>query len=299
MRRRWLVLGAFVVVLLAAAGGAAWFTQFSNADASAAVQVKKKHARPALAHHYRRAKADPERPFGNPQVDYPVLSDGARGSNVLRLQQLLAHHGYLPVSFDAKGKQPLYTLAPRQGTFTWRFAPPPGLKDQWQAGYYGTATRGAVMAFQADNGMTPDGVAGAHVWHGLLSPKPRPAPRPYTSVLVSKSLPESITIYQGSKPVFTAAANTGIPGEDTPDGTWPVYVRYTSQTMSGTNPDGSHYSDPGVPWVSYFYGGDAVHGFPRASYGSPQSLGCVELAFGDAKTAYDLMSYGTLVTVTG
>ena len=38
--------------------------------------------------------------------------------------------------------------------------------------------------------------------------------------------------------------------------------------MSGTNPDGSHYSDPGVPWVSYFNGGDALHGFLRASYGS-------------------------------
>ena len=34
--------------------------------------------------------------------------------------------------------------------------------------------------------------------------------------------------------------------------------------MSGTNPDGSHYSDPGVPYVAYFNGGDAVHGFSAA-----------------------------------
>ena len=34
-------------------------------------------------------------------------------------------------------------------------------------------------------------------------------------------------------------------------------------TMSGTNPDGSHYHDPGIPWVSYFNGGDALHGFIR------------------------------------
>ena len=48
-------------------------------------------------------------------------------------------------------------------------------------------------------------------------------------------------------------------------------------TMSGTNPDGSHYHDPGLRYISYFNGGDALHYFPRGSYGSPQSLGCVEL----------------------
>ena len=57
----------------------------------------------------------------------------------------------------------------------------------------------------------------------------------------------------------------------------PIYERLTTTTMSGTNPDGSHYSDPGVKWVNYFSGGSAVHGFPRASYGSPQSVGCLEL----------------------
>ncbi len=47
--------------------------------------------------------------------------------------------------------------------------------------------------------------------------------------------------------------------------------------MTGTDPDGVHYVAPDVPWVNYFNGGDAVHGYPRASYGFPQSNGCVEL----------------------
>ena len=47
--------------------------------------------------------------------------------------------------------------------------------------------------------------------------------------------------------------------------------------MEGTNPDGSHYNDVGVPWVNYFSGGDAIHGFVRPGYGWPQSLGCVEV----------------------
>ena len=47
--------------------------------------------------------------------------------------------------------------------------------------------------------------------------------------------------------------------------------------MSGTNPNGTHYDDPGIRWISYFHGGEALHAFNRASFGTPQSLGCVEL----------------------
>jgi lipoprotein-anchoring transpeptidase ErfK/SrfK len=67
--------------------------------------------------------------------------------------------------------------------------------------------------------------------------------------------------------------------------------------MTGTNPDGSHYSDPGIPWVSYFNGGDALHGFVRAHYGFPQSDGCVEMPPANAAVVYPLTPIGTLVTV--
>jgi lipoprotein-anchoring transpeptidase ErfK/SrfK len=77
-----------------------------------------------------------------------------------------------------------------------------------------------------------------------------------------------------------------------------VYLRYTSQTMSGTNPDGSHYADPGIPWISYFNGGDALHGFVRSTYGWPQSLGCVEMTYAAAKVIWPFTPLGTLVTVT-
>jgi lipoprotein-anchoring transpeptidase ErfK/SrfK len=97
---------------------------------------------------------------------------------------------------------------------------------------------------------------------------------------------------------FSSPANTGIPQAPTALGTYPVYLRYASTTMQGTNPDGTHYNDPGVPWVSCFNGGDAVHGFLRGSYGSPQSRGCVELPYAAAEVAFGLMNYGTLVTVT-
>ena len=68
--------------------------------------------------------------------------------------------------------------------------------------------------------------------------------------------------------------------------------------MTGTNPDGSHYSDPGIPWVSYFNGGDALHGFVRSSYGFPQSDGCVEMPPDHAEVVFPYTPIGTLVTVS-
>ena len=69
--------------------------------------------------------------------------------------------------------------------------------------------------------------------------------------------------------------------------------------MKGTNVDGSTYDDPNVPYASYFNGGDALHGFIRASYGTPQSNGCVEMSYANAALVWPLTPIGTLVTVVG
>ena len=57
--------------------------------------------------------------------------------------------------------------------------------------------------------------------------------------------------------------------------------------------------DRDLAFVAYFNGGDAVHYFPRASYGSPRSLGCVELPRAAAQRAWPYLTYGSLVTVAG
>jgi hypothetical protein len=98
--------------------------------------------------------------------------------------------------------------------------------------------------------------------------------------------------------VLTSPANTGIAASPTADGTFPVYLRFYFTYMKGTNPDGTKYDDP-VWYVSYFNGGDAVHYFPRGSYGWNQSLGCVELPWDQAAKAYPYLTYGSLVTVIG
>ena len=101
--------------------------------------------------------------------------------------------------------------------------------------------------------------------------------------MVSEGSPESINVWHNGKTVVTGPVNTGDPrGADRDRAPSPCSSTSRSTTMSGTNPDGSHYNDPGIPWVSYFNGGDALHGFIRASYGFPQSLGCVEMPYAEA-----------------
>jgi peptidoglycan hydrolase-like protein with peptidoglycan-binding domain len=296
--RRLLVLTGFLALAAAAAGVFVAATR-SSAEPQAATAATRKpaHHRLVVYRHHRGHDRPPVHRIGNPRMRFHMVSEGAHGPNVLRLQQLLAKRGYLPVSFQAYGAQPPFELAPRNGRFGWRFSAPSELRSQWQAGVYSTVTRGAVMAFEADQGMTVDGIAGWRVWQALIGPRPAHEV-PYAYALVREGSPETITIYQTGRAAFTSPANTGIPQAPTALGTYPVYLRYTSTTMSGTNPDGTHYDDPNIPWVSYFNGGDAVHGFLRGSYGSPQSLGCVELPYSSAATAYGLMNYGTLVTVT-
>jgi peptidoglycan hydrolase-like protein with peptidoglycan-binding domain len=232
------------------------------------------------------------------------VADGS----TLRLQQVLAQLGYLPLSFhpDAPlapgaAAQAQAALHPPAGSFSWRWPVPATLSSLWAAGTANTVTQGAVMAFETEHGLAADGVAGPEVWAALLSAAAlgQRDPAPYSYVLVTKTLPEQATVYENGHAVYATPANTGIPASPTPDGTWPVYERFTSTTMSGTNPDGSHYNDTGVPWVSYFHGGDALHGFLRSSYGFAQSLGCVEMPYANASVVWHDVNYGTLVSVTG
>ena len=148
--------------------------------------------------------------------------------------------------------------------------------------------------------MKTDGVAGRPVWQQLLADASAGTidTATYNYVYVSKSLPETATVYSDGVEVYSTLANTGVAGAPTASGTFPVYGRYQVTTMTGTNPDGSNYSDPGIPWVSYFNGGDALHGFVRSSYGFPQSDGCVEMPPANAAVVFPYTPIGTLVTVS-
>ena len=227
-----------------------------------------------------------------------------------RLDQLLAQLGYLPLNWTpASGAQAAGTsaaaersaaFAPPAGSFTWHHGYPSQLRTFWQhGGSHSLIVKGAVMAFEADHSLALDGIAGPQVWNTLFTAAAAGTRNQhgYTYAIASQHLPESLTIWHNGRKVLHTLANTGIPGRITNVGTFPVYLRYLNQIMRGTNPDGSKYADP-VKYVSYFNGSDAVHYFPRASYGFPQSLGCVEIPLSPAQKAWPYLTYGSLVTVT-
>ena len=233
-----------------------------------------------------------------------------RGGSVLRLQELLAATGYLPLRFraaasstdgsaDATGGSPV-SPATLRGHFSWRY---PRLRSVlaawWRPGRSTVLVQGAVMAFEADQGLSVDGAVDARFWATLLTRAARahPGRHPYDCLEVTTSLPETLRIWRNGRVVFSTPVNTGIASRPTPDGAFTVYLRYLSTTMSGTNPDGSRYEDRGVPYVAYFHAGCAVHGFERGSYGYPQSLGCVELPYAAAKIVYGYDPLGTIVVV--
>jgi len=258
-------------------------------------------------------------------VRFPValLVAGATGANAqttrslrlsiapasfLRLQQLLAQEGYLPLDWAPTGRVAQDTMrselaaavdAPA-GQFRWRFPNTPHeLQALWKPGTPNEITRGAVMMFQHDHQLAVDGIAGPKVWHAALADAVAGKRRAtgYSYVYVHRNLPQLLTLWHNGRVVLTSPGNTGVPAAPTALGTWPVFEHIPVGRMSGTNPDGSHYNDPGIRWISYFHGGEALHAFNRASFGTPQSLGCVELPLAAAATLWPYTPIGTLVTI--
>jgi len=229
--------------------------------------------------------------------------------STLRLQELLAQLGYLPMSWtpelgagiqdQSAAAQLAAAYQAPPGAFRWQHGYPSVLHSFWRQGHANTLDEGAITAFEYDHGLALDGMAGPRVWAALLRAAETGAHNQhgYSYAIANYSEPEALTIWHDGRQVLSTAANLGISSAPTPVGTFPVYEKLPFQIMKGTNPDGSHYADP-VQWVSYFVGGSAVHYIPRGSYGFPQSVGCVELPYSASQRAYHYLPYGSLVTVT-
>ena len=160
-------------------------------------------------------------------------------------------------------------------------------------------TTGAMQVFEADHGLALGTAPTQRLWTTLLADETlaKRNPQPYTWVTVTETIPETLEVHENNRIALSSPTNTGVPGATTQQGVFPIYVRYVATTMIGTNVDGSHYNDPGVPWVNYFNGGDAVHGYIRPTYGVPQSNGCVELPIATAQKVYGMLAVGDLVIV--
>ena len=88
--------------------------------------------------------------------------------STLRLQQLLAQAGYLPLDWTPDGAPVARTPAaelqaavnPPKGHFSWRYPNTPSeLQALWSEGSPNQVTRGAVMMFQDTHGLAVDAIA--------------------------------------------------------------------------------------------------------------------------------------------
>jgi peptidoglycan hydrolase-like protein with peptidoglycan-binding domain len=236
-----------------------------------------------------------------------TLTWNVAGGSTLRLQQILARLGYLPLRWRPAADPPptpatevAAAVSPPDGAFSWRYPQTPAsLTALWKPGAWNVVTQGAVMRFEDAHGIATDGVAGPQVWRTLLRDDlaGRRSDAGYNYVFVHETIPQSLSLWHDGRVILTSPGNTGIAQSPTAPGTWPVFEHISVGTMSGTNPDGTHYHDPGIRWISYFHGGDALHAFPRASFGTPQSLGCVELPLDSAGQVWPYTPIGTLVTI--
>lgn len=112
------------------------------------------------------------------------------------------------------------------------------------------------------------------------------------SILIDTTA-QTITALENGQPVFkTRTSSGGVFGIDkdfrTPLGDYVIDRKRPSRHMAaGDGVAADAYDLPGVPWVSYFNGGIAIHGtYWHNDYGRPWSHGCINVLPQDAKWFY-------------
>ena len=69
----------------------------------------------------------------------------------------------------------------------------------------------------------------------------------------------------------------------------PAQIRSSSSATA----DYWNYEVPNVPWIMYYYGGEALHGvYWHNDFGNPRSHGCVGMPNYRAKEIYDWLPNG-------
>jgi len=177
-------------------------------------------------------------------------------------------------------------------------ASPAGARADPDAGWVSIPDPGSASVPDAGSASIPDaGSASVPNVGPAYVPNPRPAPIPNADsryIYVSKQSPERLYLIGRGKIIFESPVNTGIHAAPTPDGVFHIFASYLHKTMKGTDPRTfRRYNDRNVPYVMYFNGGLAIHGFHRSGYGYPQSFGCVELPVYKARELYGLLQGGS------
>jgi LysM repeat protein len=140
---------------------------------------------------------------------------------------------------------------------------------------------GQRLVIPGGSGVTPPVTSTPAPGHGAAGEK-------WIDVNLSR---QTLTAYEGTTAVFTAVVSTGTRWYPTVVGTFSVYVKYASTTMSGPG-----YYLTNVPYTMYFYRGYGIHGtYWHNNFGTPMSHGCVNMRTPDAQWLYNWAPVGTKV----
>ena len=102
---------------------------------------------------------------------------------------------------------------------------------------------------------------------------------------------QTLTAFEGNRPVNTAVVSTGLPNTPTPVGQFHVWIKLRYDDMRGPG-----YYLPKVPYVMYFYKDYGLHGtYWHENFGRRMSHGCVNLTTLDAGWLFNWASVGTKV----
>ena len=99
--------------------------------------------------------------------------------------------------------------------------------------------------------------------------------------------------YEGDTIVGSFVVSTGLPNTPTPIGSFAVWIKLRSTTMSGPG-----YYLTNVPYTMYFYKDYGIHGtYWHNNFGYPMSHGCVNMVTDEAAWLYDWAYVGITVSV--
>lgn len=138
------------------------------------------------------------------------------------------------------------------------------------------------------------------------APPPLPPEGPWERWIDINLTTQTVTAMLADEPWYTALATTGMPGWETPTGSFRILYRVENETMTsealGIPPEVESYEMEDVLFTQYFTNwGHAIHlnyWKPEHYFGSvPSSHGCVGLRYADAEFFWNFATVGTRVEV--